>query len=280
MAEDRPIIIKKVKKVTKGGHHGGAWKVAYADFVTAMMALFLVLWLVAMLSIETRQAVAQYFRSYTIFEGQEAGGGKGMSIMKGNPIRLDPDPGDHFGTSKTDTRIALELGQVVEAQLMGLDDQVMIFTTRNGVRIEMVDSENTTMFELGSSNLLDNGRKVLSVLAGPLAEMPYTISIEGHTDAHQYSREEYSNWELAADRANAARRTLVEAGFDPDRITQVTSFADAALLNAEDPLDPKNRRVSILVETHAVSTTPTMLDDENRMFGDPLDETFVDEAEL
>jgi len=279
MAEDRPIIIKKVKKVQKAGHHGGAWKVAYADFVTAMMALFLVLWLVAMLSIETRDAVAQYFRSYTIFEGQEAGGGKGMSIMKGNPIRLDPDPGDNFGTSKSDTRIALELGQVVEAQLMGLDDQVMIFTTKNGVRIEMVDSENTTMFDLGSANLLDNGRKVLSVLAAPLAEMPYTISIEGHTDAHKYSREDYSNWELAADRANAARRELVDSGFDADRITQVTSFADAALLNAEDPLDPKNRRVSILVETHADSATPPMLNDESRMFGDPLDETFVDEAE-
>ncbi|MBI5643752.1 MAG: OmpA family protein [Deltaproteobacteria bacterium] len=248
---ERPIIIKKIKKASHGGHHGGAWKVAYADFITAMMALFLVLWLVAVLSIESRKAIAEYFRSYTIFKGTEAGGGKGMSIMAGNPVQinLSSEDTDFQGKEKPSAKLALELGKVIDGSLYELKDHVLIFTTDEGVRIEIVDQGNDTMFELGKTNLLNNGQKVLGVLADALKDVPYKIAIEGHTDSNKYQQENYSNWELAADRANAARRELVRHGLDAARITKVTSFADVVLLNPGNPLDSTNRRVSILIET-------------------------------
>ncbi|MDO8425911.1 MAG: flagellar motor protein MotB [Deltaproteobacteria bacterium] len=251
------VIIKRVKKGGhEGGHHGGAWKVAYADFITAMMALFLVLWLVAVMSIDGKKAIAEYFRSYTIFKGTEAGGGKGISVMMGNPVKLDKEPGDIKNTGTESAKIVVELGRIIEAQLGELKDNLLIFTTNEGVRIEMVDRENKTMFELGRANLLMNGRKVLTVLASTFKDQQYTIHIEGHTDSVKYPQEDYTNWELAADRANAARRELIRNGLDPRRITRVTSFADTALLNPDRPLDPSNRRVSILIETEKKSELP------------------------
>lgn len=251
------VIIKRVKKGGhEGGHHGGAWKVAYADFITAMMALFLVLWLVAVMSIDGKKAIAEYFRSYTIFKGTEAGGGKGISVMMGNPVKLDKEPGDIKNTGTESAKIVVELGRIIEAQLGELKDNLLIFTTNEGVRIEMVDRENKTMFELGRANLLMNGRKVLTVLASTFKDRQYTIHIEGHTDSVKYPQEDYTNWELAADRANAARRELIRNGLNPRRITRVTSFADTALLNPDRPLDPSNRRVSILIETEKKSELP------------------------
>lgn len=249
-AQQQPIIIKKIRKVGhEGGHHGGAWKVAYADFITAMMALFLVLWLVAVMSVDAKKAVAEYFRSYTIFKGNEAGGGKGMSIMMGNPVKLDKEPGEIKNKGQQSAQIVVELGKIIEGQLSELRDNLLIFTTNDGVRVEMVDRESKTMFERGKANLLDNGQKVLTVLATTFKNQDYTIQIEGHTDSFKYPQENYTNWELAADRANAARRELIRNGLDPRRITRVTSFADTALLNPDRPLDASNRRVSILIET-------------------------------
>ncbi|MBI5491426.1 MAG: OmpA family protein [Deltaproteobacteria bacterium] len=244
------VIIKKIRKAGhEGGHHGGAWKVAYADFITAMMALFLVLWLVAVMSIDGKKAVAEYFRSYTIFKGTEAGGGKGISVMMGNPVKLDKEPGEVKNKGQESAKIVLELGKIIEAQLSELRDNLLIFTTNEGVRVEMVDRESKTMFELGKANLLGNGQKVLTVLASAFKDQDYTIQIEGHTDSFKYPQDNYTNWELAADRANAARRELIRNGLDPKRITRVTSFADTALLNPDRPLDASNRRVSILIET-------------------------------
>ncbi len=250
-AKPNPVVIKKkVKGRHGGGHHGGAWKVAYADFVTAMMALFLVLWLVAVMSIDSRKALAEYFRSYTIFKGTEAGGGKGVSVMKGNPVMLNAESsGEGTNSSSGSKKVSVELEKIVDTKLADLKRQLLIFTTDDGVRIEMIDSEDDPMFELGKNNLRSNGQKVLNVLSSVFKGIPYNITIEGHTDSYQYPAENYTNWELAADRANAARRELIKNGLDPSRITKVTSFADVAPLKPENKYDPANRRVSILIAT-------------------------------
>jgi chemotaxis protein MotB len=244
------IIRKKIKSRHRGGHHGGAWKVAYADFVTAMMALFMVLWLVAVMSIDSKKAIAEYFRSYTIFKGTEAGGGKGVSVMKGNPVMLSAESGGEGAKSFSATKtVAIELEKIIDTKLSELKRQILIFTTDNGVRIEMIDGESDPMFETGKNNLLKNGQKIIGVLSTAFKGIPYNITIEGHTDSYRYPAENYTNWELAADRANSARRELIKNGLDPARITKVTSFADAVPLNPENKYDPANRRVSILIET-------------------------------
>lgn len=245
--DNQPIIVKKIKKGHKGGHHGGAWKVAYADFVTAMMALFLVLWLVAMLSIDTKKAVAEYFRSHTVFKGTEAGGAKGFSTMKGGPVKLDEDDGGLKSTDKRLELITVKLNKIIEEKLHQYREQILIFTTRDGVRLELTEKSLSPMFESGNAKLLPGGKEVISTVASVLNDFPNTITIEGHTDRSKYPGKNYTNWELAADRANMARRQLVDSGFDPSKITKVTSFADAVPLK-EDPYDPTNRRVSILVE--------------------------------
>ncbi len=247
--DQQPVIIKKVKKKGHGGgHHGGAWKVAYADFVTAMMAFFMVLWLVAMMSIEARKGVAQYFRSYTIFEGSEAGGGKGISVMSGNPVMLNEASSKPQPTEEKNSNIILQIKKSVNTQIRDLKNQILIFTTTNGVRLELVDLDDSPMFEPGGARLLKRGREILRVLAASLKGMPYRIAIEGHTDGYRYSKNGRTNWELAADRANAARRELVRDGLSERRISRVSSFADVVPLNGRNPFDPINRRVSILVE--------------------------------
>ncbi|HXI09716.1 MAG TPA: flagellar motor protein MotB, partial [Thermodesulfobacteriota bacterium] len=170
-----PVVIKKkVKGRHGGGHHGGAWKVAYADFVTAMMALFLVLWLVAVMSIDSRKALAEYFRSYTIFKGTEAGGGKGVSVMKGNPVMLNAEAsGEGTNSSSGSKKVSVELEKIIDTKLSDLKRQLLIFTTDDGVRIEMIDSEDDPMFELGKNNLRSNGQKVLNVLSSVFKGIPY-----------------------------------------------------------------------------------------------------------
>ncbi len=244
--EERPIIKKVVKKHHEG-HHGGAWKVAYADFVTAMMALFLVLWLVAMLSIEARKGVAEYFRSYTIFKGEEAGGGKGISIMKGGPIKLSPEEGGIRSRGALYEKLTEELSKAVEIGLSDLKDQIIIVKTPEGVRVEVVEKSGSPIFELGKSELLPRGKRVFHVLASKLSEVDVKIVIEGHTDSHPYPGVDYTNWELAADRANAVRRELIRDGIDPESIVEVRSFADRKPIKPDDPYDPINRRVSLLI---------------------------------
>jgi len=221
-----PVIIKKIKK-THAGHHGGAWKVAYADFVTAMMALFLVLWLVAMLSIDSKKTIAEYFRSYTVFKGQEAGGATGVSTFKGGPVKLDPDDGGIKSPDKKLELITVKLNKVVTEKLNQFREQILIFTTRDGVRLELTDKGQSPMFEAGKAKLAPNGEEVLATLAAVLSEFPNSVTIEGHTDSSNYNVNGYTNWELAADRANSARRELIKNGFEESRITRVTSFASA-----------------------------------------------------
>lgn len=246
--EKQPIIIKKIKKGGHGGHHGGAWKVAYADFITAMMALFLVLWLVAVMSIDAKKRIAEYFRSFTVFQGPEAGGATGISIMQGGPVKLDKDPGDIKNAKNIQNKLVAEIGKLIEEKLKELKEQILVFTTNEGVRIELTEKTGTPLFESGKNNLLPNGEDALKVLTEKIKDLPNNIAIEGHTDSHPYPGEGYTNWELAADRANAARRAMINYGLDPKRIKKVTSFADVVPIKPDNPYDGINRRISILLE--------------------------------
>ncbi len=247
--QDRPIIIKKIKKSSHGGHHGGAWKVAYADFVTAMMAFFLVLWLLAVMSTEDTKAVSHYFRSYTIFSGDAAGGATGISLLTGDPVRVTSDSGEKDAEPVSLAEaFTYNLSKSIEENLEELKDQIAIFTTAEGIRLEIYELGDRPIFNIGNAKLTDRGRKALAIIAEAINTVPNRISIEGHTDSRKFPTAEYTNWELAADRANAARREMVKNGLDVKRISKVTSFADNVMINADDPYDDFNRRVSILIE--------------------------------
>ena len=239
MAPNRaqPIIIIK-KKSGHGGHHGGAWKVAYADFVTAMMALFIVLWLMGS-SEKVKKAVAGYFNDP-----------KGTAnllgtTMSGNGVAVTATKSDAMQKLKE------KLEQEIQArkELVKLSKQIEITVTPEGLRIELIEDKNGTFFQSGSARLSNNGQELLALLAGELKTLPNNLLIEGHTDATQYSSDaSYTNWELSADRANSARRLLQQDGVRSDQVTQVRGYADQLLRVKDNPLDPSNRRISILVK--------------------------------
>jgi chemotaxis protein MotB len=246
--DSQPIIIKKIKKAGHGGHHGGAWKVAYADFVTAMMALFLVLWLVAMLSVQTKQAIAEYFRSHSILKGTAAGGIHGISEMKGAPVRLDPESGDTTEGSAFRDSLQMQLAQLIEQQLLEMKDQILMSMTKDGIRIELVEKFGSPMFRAGTAELTEAGEQIMGILAIALNQANVPIAIEGHTDNTPISNAQFgSNWEIAASRANTARTALVEHGYNPALVDRITSYADTVPLRLDNPADPMNRRVSILI---------------------------------
>ena len=231
-----PIIVVK-KKGGHGGHHGGAWKVAYADFVTAMMALFIVLWLLSS-SKQVQEAVGGYFRDPT-----------GSSKKVGSNQN---GSGQNFELTKQNMA---ELKEQLQKSIRNINDleklrkNVEMTVTAEGLRIELLESEKGTFFDSGSSSLNAGGKEMVVLLAHELGGLPNHISIEGHTDAKPYGEKaNYSNWELSADRANAARRVMQEAGLREDQVSQVRGFADQRLRNLADPLDASNRRISIIVQ--------------------------------
>ncbi len=236
MENTRPIIIIK-KKGGHGGHHGGAWKVAYADFVTAMMALFIVLWLLNS-SKQIQVAVGGYFKDPT-GTAKEVG-----STLTGT------------GESVTLTRDNMpKLKEQLETAIREMNDfeklksHIEMTVTDEGLRIELTESAAGTFFNTGSDSLNADGRELLITLAKELGQLPNKISIEGHTDATPYATmANYGNWELSADRANAARRLVQNAGIREDQVTQVRGFADQRLRKPESPLDPSNRRISLIVQ--------------------------------
>jgi chemotaxis protein MotB len=236
MDASRPIIVIK-KKAAHGGHHGGAWKVAYADFVTAMMALFIVLWLLNM-SKPVREAIAGYFKdpAGTANKLGTSVDGKGEAVAK---------PKDDMGKLKEELEKAIR-------QMPNFDklkNQIEITVTAEGLRIEMLESANGTFFDLGDPKPNDNGRRLLELLAGELGKLPNKLSIEGHTDSKPYSdRNNYGNWELSTDRANSARRLMQQDGIRRDQVAQVRGFADQLLRKSENPFDPSNRRISLIVQ--------------------------------
>ena len=230
-----PVII--IKRIKKGGHghHGGAWKVAYADFVTAMMALFLVLWLLAS-DEKVKKAVGGYFQDPT-----------GTGKLAGTTA---PGVADGLAVPKDEIN---DLKQKIEAamKLMPKFDQiknnVQLTVTHEGLRIELLETEKGMFFENGSATPTDSAREMLELLCGQLKQLPNKLLFEGHTDSKPYNGEHYSNWELSADRANSARRLMKGYGLPDSQVGQVRGFADQQLRDPKDPTNPANRRITVLV---------------------------------
>ncbi len=236
-AKSQPIIVIR-KKGGHGGHHSGAWKVAYADFVTAMMSLFIVLWLMGS-SEKVKKAVAGYFNDP-----------KGTANLLGTAMSGD---GIAVTTKVNDNmkRLKEKLEEEIKAkkELEKLSKQIEITITPEGLRIELLEDKDGTFYQSGSARLSESGQELLALLAGELKTLPNELLIEGHTDAAKYSTDaDYSNWELSADRANSARRILQQDGVRSDQVTQVRGYADQLLRVRDNPYDPSNRRISILVK--------------------------------
>ncbi|WP_321473784.1 flagellar motor protein MotB [uncultured Paludibaculum sp.] len=231
-----PIIVVRRKK-GHGGHHGGAWKVAYADFVTAMMALFIVLWLLSS-DDKVKKAVGGYFQDPTgtgkMAGSNMAGAGLGLEMTSEN-------------MSKLKEKIDAALKELPKFEQM--KNNVQVTVTNEGLRIELLEKESGMFFESGNAKPSPQGTELIRMLATQLSSLPNKLLIEGHTDAKPYASEAgYTNWELSADRANCARRILQESGIQSNRVGQVRGFADQQLRLPAEPFDPSNRRVSVLVQ--------------------------------
>ena len=247
-----PVIIIRKKRRGHHGHHGGAWKVAYADFVTAMMAFFLVMWIVGQ-SKEVRAGVAGYFRDPGVLEHEKSTGimpGSTSGINPDTPpaLKIDekPEPVDTASLERAAQRIRDKLAKLPEFD--ALKGQIRILATPEGIRIELIDSNAATFFDNASAVLKPATVQILDVIAKEIGILGKPVVLEGHTDSRPYSNADgYTNWELSADRANAARRTMQRAGLPADQVRAVRGYADKQLVYPEDALDPRNRRVSILV---------------------------------
>lgn len=275
---EAPIIVRKRRKGHGHGHHGGAWKVAYADFVTAMMAFFLVMWIVGS-SPQVKKSVATYFREPGVFsltKGKElrpipidlsAAAGEGTEKYKEMLASLDSAKReellraiqDSVYASKTlqgaEQRIRKALDSLATArpEIRGLLSSLNVKLTDRGMTIELVEDKGSVFFESGSAKLKSAAVDILNSLGDELRLLPNTLSIEGHTDSQPYQAGSgYTNWELSSDRANAARRVLAARGLWAGQIQSVVGFADQQLANPEDPFDVKNRRISVTVEHRSV----------------------------
>jgi chemotaxis protein MotB len=271
--DKKPIVIKRVKKVV-GGHHGGAWKIAYADFVTAMMAFFLLMWLLGSTAKGDLDGIAEYFKTplKVALQGG-SGSGDSSSIIKGGGKDLTRKEGQVAKTSEPQekktinldaAKAALEkqeaeklknlkarLEKAIDANpnLKQFKRQLLLDITTEGLRVQIVDEKNRPMFDLASAELKPYTRVILREIGAVMNDVSNRISLSGHTDAAQYANGErgYSNWELSADRANASRRELIGGGMNPDKMLRVVGLASSVLFNDKDPLDPINRRISIIV---------------------------------
>ncbi|MGA8220653.1 MAG: flagellar motor protein MotB [Candidatus Acidiferrales bacterium] len=235
MSAKAPIIIKK--KGGHGGHHGGAWKVAYADFVTAMMALFIVLWLMNS-GKQVQEAIGGYFKDPT-----------GTSKKVGSDMM---GSGESFTVTKDNMHELKEQLQKAIRQVPNFDKlkkQIDMTVTNEGLRIELIEADKGTFFDSGSAKINPENEQIILALAHELGELPNKLSIEGHTDAKPFGKNaSYGNWELSADRANSARRLMQANGIREDQVSQVRGFADQRLRKRDSPLDPANRRISLIVQ--------------------------------
>jgi chemotaxis protein MotB len=271
--ELRPIVVKRIKKVA-GGHHGGAWKIAYADFVTAMMAFFLLMWLLGSTAKGNLQGIAEYFQTplKVAMAGGEGsgdsssvikGGGKDLSIRDGQTKK-----GEIEAVKKTYNLQAAEaaLARADAERLKGLKEkieaaiesnptlkqfkkQLLLDITTEGLRIQIVDEKNRPMFASAKADLQPYTKVILHEIGLALNDVPNRISLSGHTDAAPYGSGEfgYSNWELSADRANASRRELIYGGMDEKKVLRIVGLSSSVLFDKDDPLNPINRRISIIV---------------------------------
>ncbi|NKJ21671.1 flagellar motor protein MotB [Dyella sp. SG609] len=273
-----PIVVRRVKRRGHGGHHGGAWKVAYADFVTAMMAFFLVMWLIGAGTREQRAAISEYFKNPSMTQGtatmappgQTGPGGASTSMIKlggakdlarapggkaQGGIAASVDPKEIEKEARRQERARLEdLMQQLQAAIQNsqalapFKDQLLLDITPEGLRIQIVDKQNRPMFDIGSAQLRPYTMTILEELAGFIDRVPNRISLSGHTDDAPYNSDHrYSNWELSADRANAARRALLAGGLTEDKIARVVGLAASVPFDRSNPADPVNRRISIIV---------------------------------
>lgn len=277
MAEElkKPIVVKKIKK-SGGGHHGGAWKIAYADFVTAMMAFFLLMWLLGSTSKAQREGISEYFKtplkvalmggtsigaSETLIKG---GGGKDLTKKEGQVKPVDGPPGKQKTINAEDAKAALQKAEkekLVELKnklemtiensptLSKFKKQLILDITTEGLRIQIVDEQNRPMFESSKAEMQPYAQQILREIGMMLNDVPNKVSLSGHTDAVPYPSGEkaYSNWELSADRANASRRELVAGGMNDDKVLRIVGLSSASLFDKENPLSPTNRRISIIV---------------------------------
>ncbi len=270
MDNTQPIIVKRVKKVA-GGHHGGAWKIAFADFATAMMAFFLVMWLMSSATPEQKKLISGYFQDPIGFTESasphviDLGGTPTPSPDRTlNQVEQEPASKDaQFDSEQAETlaeqlereRLDLVLQELQNKvdenpELQKFKDQILFEITQDGLRIQIMDAENRPMFALGSAQLQPYFEDILLALVDTIAAVPNKISISGHTDAKPFSgRGDFGNWELSASRANAARRTLVYGGYPEEQIARVVGYASSALFDRKDPFNPVNRRIDILVLT-------------------------------
>ncbi len=275
MSDDsqRPIVIKRIKK-GDGGHHGGAWKIAYADFVTAMMAFFLLMWLLGSTTEGDLKGIAQYFKTplkVALFGGK--GSGDSASIIKGGGQDLTRSTGQ---VKRADSQVKEKKINLMDAkavlaheeakklaalksqlekaidsdpEMSKFKNQLLIDITAEGLRIQIVDEKNRPMFAIGSTELQPYAKAILDEIGKTLNSVPNRISLSGHSDATPYSAtgKNYSNWERSSDRANASRRELIRGGMDGDKVLRVVGLASAVPIDKGNPLDPINRRISIIV---------------------------------
>ena len=281
MAENKPtVIVRRVRKAGHAAHHGGAWKVAYADFVTAMMAFFLVLWLMAATTTKPeRAAISEYFRNPSPLVGQSStpapgmagpGGASTSMIKLGGATDISRgNSNDPFQAQQTAKPIPQTEREREQQQLEALKreleeaisksqalepfkDQLLLDLTPEGLRIQIVDKQNRPMFDMGSAALKSYTREILRELSQFINHVPNRISITGHTDTTAYNAVHgYSNWELSADRANAARRALLDGGMTEEKVTRVVGLSSSVLFDKAQPDNPINRRISIVVMTKA-----------------------------
>ena len=255
MADKKAVIIKKVKKGGHGGHHGGAWKIAYADFVTAMMAFFLLMWLLNNVPDEKKEQLSIYFKEFSVIEGlppsmnMGAGGQSSADPERLKPIIMEGTVG-MYAEGKSQEEILKEaMAKMIEERLKEFKEELIVDTFDNGVRIQMLYGEGNPFFESASSQLTGDARQVLRVIADTVRDLPNQLAVEGHTDAKPLggANARYTNWELSTDRASSARLILEEFGLDPKRMVRVAGYAATQPLIRENPEDPRNRRVSILL---------------------------------
>jgi chemotaxis protein MotB len=251
MQKNQPVIIIKKARHAKHGHHGGAWKVAYADFVTAMMAFFLVMWLINT-SPQVRSPMASYFRDPGVFDHTSGGGaapGASMGAMAGNAT-TPPVAAAKAALEDTAESIKRELESMQD--FPKIKGQVEMQVTNEGLRIEMVDKADSSFFDVGSSNLRPGTAEVLRIITENVRRLPNTIAIEGHTDGRpDGAPESYSNWELSSDRANAARKAMEADGLAATKLDALHGYGSSRLRYPDNPLDARNRRIAIVVRSVA-----------------------------
>jgi chemotaxis protein MotB len=297
MSGNQPVVIKKVKKVIGGGHHGGAWKVAYADFVTAMMAFFLLMWLLGSTTEGDKKGIAEFFASpLRVALSGGTGSGDSSHVVKGGGLDLTRQTGQIKSGEIESKRAAINLRALKEEQrraertrlqelkkkvedvlannprLASLGGQIRLDMTKEGLRIQIFDENNRPMFDSGSAVVKPYMRELLQELGNVLSEVPNRLTLEGHTDSQPFSAGErgYSNWELSADRANASRRELVAGGLPDARVLRVQGLASSKLLDTKDPKAQVNRRISIIVMNRdAEDAVLKNLPDEDEDTSDP-----------